>query len=545
MNAAADQSALLDVSSTSQGILIPRMTTAQRNSISSATNSLMIFNIDFDCLQTYNFIQGIWENIYCLQNCTAAPSTPGPVDGNPSPCENATGVVYAIAAVSGAATYNWTVPPGATITSGQGTISITVNFTTYSGNVCVTASNQCGTSNASCLAISLVTGGSISTPTAAVHTPSQTQIIWNWNAVSGASGYKWNTVNVYSTAIDMGTSTSYTETNLSCNILYTRYVWAYNGCTNSSPVSLTQCCTATGGTITYTDASGLNPRVTPPYPGGYIVHTFSSSGTFTPMSQTCLPNVEALAVGGGGGGGAPDCGSGGGGGAGGLVYNSSYTLNGTAVTATVGNGGAGGTTYVGSCCCGSGCGNNPSYQGSNGSNSAFGTLTATGGGGGGSYNSTPHDGANGGCGGGGGQTGGCYNWGSSSFGGTGSQGYNGGSVDFVAWERGGGGGGGMGAAGQNVNDKRGGDGGVGVSYSLSGAATYYAGGGGGSSHNQCVSNCITSGGLGGGGNGHYLTTAATAGAANTGGGGGGAGEGVGAAGSSGGSGIILVRYHSP
>ncbi|MFV5697720.1 hypothetical protein ACM55H_05065, partial [Flavobacterium sp. ZT3R17] len=64
-------------------------------------------------------------------------------------CPNQTGVAYSISAVSGATNYIWTVPAGATVTSGQGTTSITVNFGTTSGNVSVTPSNVCvsGTSN--------------------------------------------------------------------------------------------------------------------------------------------------------------------------------------------------------------------------------------------------------------------------------------------------------------------------------------------------------------------------------------------------------------
>jgi len=50
---------------------------------------------------------------------------------------NQTGVTYSVANTSGS-TYNWTVPAGATITSGQGTNQITVNFGTQSGYVEVT-----------------------------------------------------------------------------------------------------------------------------------------------------------------------------------------------------------------------------------------------------------------------------------------------------------------------------------------------------------------------------------------------------------------------
>src|ERR1035437_5615271 len=50
--------------------------------------------------------------------------------------ENATNVTYSIVNSAGS-TYTWTVPPGATIVSGQGTNSIVVNFGTSSGNVTV------------------------------------------------------------------------------------------------------------------------------------------------------------------------------------------------------------------------------------------------------------------------------------------------------------------------------------------------------------------------------------------------------------------------
>jgi hypothetical protein len=69
----------------------------------------------------------------------------------------------------------------------------------------------------------------VATPSTGTHTPSQTQVIWNWNTVSGASGYKWSTTNLYSGATDLGNVLTKTETSLTCNSAYTRYVWAYNG----------------------------------------------------------------------------------------------------------------------------------------------------------------------------------------------------------------------------------------------------------------------------------------------------------------------------
>jgi hypothetical protein len=78
-------------------------------------------------------------------------------------------------------------------------------------------------------------------PAAAPQNASQTQIIWNWNAVSGATGYKWNTVNNPSTAADMWTDhLTKTETGLTCNMAYTRYAWAYNNCGYSTVLIMNQ-----------------------------------------------------------------------------------------------------------------------------------------------------------------------------------------------------------------------------------------------------------------------------------------------------------------
>lgn len=261
---------------------------------------------------------------------------------------------------------------------------------------------------------------------------------------------------------------------------------------------------ATGGTITYS--------------GGYTIHTFTSSGTFTANSGS--GNVEVLTVAGGGGGG----GWGGGGGGGGVIYNSSYAITPGNITVTIGAGGAAGTSGY--------------TVGGNGNNSVFGSLTAIGGGGGGAWSTQAA--GNGGSGGGGSGVG--------SFGtGTAGQGNNGGAAPGTTQSTpylGHGGGGGAGAAGQGpMVGVTGGAGGIGLSYSISGTTTYYGGGGGG--HSPGENNAaVALGGLGGGGNGgnYYNNLPAYSGTANTGGGGGGnygdATRPIGA----GGSGIVIVRY---
>ena len=46
-----DPSSILDISSTSKGVLIPRMTTSERDAITSPVNGLMVYNTDSDEIQ--------------------------------------------------------------------------------------------------------------------------------------------------------------------------------------------------------------------------------------------------------------------------------------------------------------------------------------------------------------------------------------------------------------------------------------------------------------------------------------------------------------
>jgi uncharacterized protein (TIGR02145 family) len=103
----------------------------------------------------------------------------------------------------------------------------------------VWAYNSCGYSTLVTLA-QLTIGSIPSSPVAGTCVPATNQITWNWNTVSGANGYMWNTTDNYATAINMGTTTTWIETGLTCNISYSRYAWAYNTCGNSTPVVLNQ-----------------------------------------------------------------------------------------------------------------------------------------------------------------------------------------------------------------------------------------------------------------------------------------------------------------
>lgn len=163
-------------------------------------------------------------------------------------------------------------------------------------------------------------------------------ITWRWDSVPGVLGYKWNSSNTYSTAIDLGDSLQYTQTGLSCDSAYSSYVWAYDACGASSPTLLsdTLWCpiAATGGQVFDYVGNGSNGNagVT------YRVHRFTQTGTssFTVNSTGSSNQVDYLIVAGGGGGGFDFAG---GGGAGGLLTGN-LSISQQTYTIAVGAGGA-------------------------------------------------------------------------------------------------------------------------------------------------------------------------------------------------------------
>ncbi len=141
-------SSMLDVKSTSKGLLPPRMTFEQRKAISNPAEGLMV--ICTNCSQSGGttisiFLNGSWQNLY----------------------------------------YTCEVPQP---------------------------------------------------PTPGFHLADTTKITWNWSSVPIATGYRIGIDYDFNSATDVGTDTSFTETNLICNTNYYRYVMAYNDCGHNYPV---------------------------------------------------------------------------------------------------------------------------------------------------------------------------------------------------------------------------------------------------------------------------------------------------------------------
>lgn len=314
------------------------------------------------------------------------------------------------------------------------------------------------------------------------------------------------------------TATSEGQVTVSTSVQAPTIAWSSP--TYGNDISDVTC--TTGSVVQSTDGATRRVSVTAPS------QTSSSTGcSFTP--PTGVTSVEVLVVAGGGGGGGRFVG--GGGGAGGYRTNASYAVTaGSSYAITVGRGGAGGANS----------GTAANAMGSDGANSVFGTITATGGGGGGGYVAAPGQaGRSGGSGGGGsGSASQTISGGAASPSG---QGNNGGSGTVASGQNPGGGGGGSGAVGGNGGSSGGGAGGAGTSSNITGSFVTYAAGGGGGADGA------TGGGAGGssgvGGKGGNVNVAGAVGTADTGSGGGGAGGGSGQTGGRGSAGIVILNYN--
>ena len=255
-NSAPDPSAMLDVKSSNKGLLPPRMTLAEINAIPNPAAGLIIYCTDCGLDgkgALAMLVNGIWVtlNASCM-----VPVFPSAGTNVPAPTQ----ITWKWNPVPVAAGYKWNTANnyGSASDLGTATTKIETGLTCNTlYNRYVWAYNACGNSSP----VTLTQSTSLdppASPVAGTHTATGTQVVWTWNLVSGAAGYRWSTTNDFSVATEMGTDLTKTETGLTCNTPYTRYVWAYAPC-GVSPVTI----------LTQTTAACVDPVI--PCPGTPIV----------------------------------------------------------------------------------------------------------------------------------------------------------------------------------------------------------------------------------------------------------------------------------
>lgn len=460
----ADTSAILDVSSTTKGVLISRMSTVERNSIILPAIGLHIFNTDTQC-----------DNIYNGTNWTA---TCGICDFTPSTLSFtfANSTLNLAASTISNSTYSWTGPnnfisslQNPTISNagsangGTYTLTNTINGCALPSHLSVNIS--CNTGSTVSASIS-PTSGSVGTAVSLSSTISGVpSVTYSW---TGPNGYNST---VQSPSFTAGTSSfgDYvvvaTPSNGVCPSQYTVHFAA------------SQTFAYTGGQQTFTVPAGTSSITFKIYGAAGGSNNCSRRGGYGALITGTYPvtpgDVLYINVGGkgaqssagwNGGGYAYNNGAAGGGGA------SDVRLNGTAYSNVIivagGGGGAGGQAS-----CSTGNAHYPGGEGGNGSSGVSGNDNYWGGSGGHGYRQNGNPGASGGLsggsggigystsypsggGGGGGYTsggtGGCANYGS-YCGDTGTLGQGGNGYSGCNYTGGGGGGGYYGGGGSGGN----------------------------------------------------------------------------------------------
>ncbi|MBK9462186.1 MAG: hypothetical protein IPN94_22890 [Sphingobacteriales bacterium] len=220
--------------------------------------------------------------------------TGGTISGTTPVCPNQTGATYSISGVSFATDYLWSVPAGATITAGQGTTSITVNWGSTSGNVTCTPRTYGGTCNGTAVNYAVTFNTLSVAPTSITGTTTicnggSTTLTQSGGTLGTGAVYNWYTVSCGGTFVGTGTSISVSPTS---NTTY--YVRAQGTCntTGCATATVTVVADPTLSTPTLTNASiciGGTTNISTTASGG--TGTFNYQWQYSANGSTGWANV--------------------------------------------------------------------------------------------------------------------------------------------------------------------------------------------------------------------------------------------------------------
>lgn len=157
-----------------------------------------------------------------VQEAASLPGAAGPITGTNVLCAGSS-ANYSISPISGATSYQWSVPTGATITSGQGTTAIAVNYSSSasSGVVSVFGKNSAGNGAPSNLAVT------VNNVPAAPGTPSGPATVDLFNGTSSEYTTSGSTTAVsYEWTLEPAESGSISGTTTTATVNWNSYIGA-------------------------------------------------------------------------------------------------------------------------------------------------------------------------------------------------------------------------------------------------------------------------------------------------------------------------------
>jgi hypothetical protein len=166
------------------------------------------------------------------------PGAAGAITGTATVCGGAQGINYSCAAIANTNYYVWTLPAGATIVSGAGTNSITVNFdaNASSGDITVYGNNTCGNGTTSppfAVTVTQLPAGAGSITGTADVCQGTSGVVYSVGTIVNATGYVWTVP--AGVAIVSGGSTNTITVDFSMNAVSgVITVYGTNACGNGT-----------------------------------------------------------------------------------------------------------------------------------------------------------------------------------------------------------------------------------------------------------------------------------------------------------------------
>ena len=267
-----DASAALDITSTTKGLLMPRMTNVQRQAISNPAAGLQVFVTDFDG-GSFMFYDGTkWGTLSFTKTIPDAPTIGTAVSGNAqatvsftAPSSNGGSVITSYTATSNPGGITGTLSQAG---SGDITVSGLTNGSTYTFTV--TATNAIGTSVASAASNSVTPAVPIvpDAPTIGTAVAGDAQATVSFTAPSSDGG---SAITSYTATSSPGGITGTLSQSGSGSIIV-------SGLTNGTAYTFTVTATNTLGTSAASAVSNsvvpVVPQVGSFYGGGVVFHLF-------------------------------------------------------------------------------------------------------------------------------------------------------------------------------------------------------------------------------------------------------------------------------
>lgn len=280
-----ESSAKLDVNSTTAGFLPPRMTTAQRDAISSPVDGLMIYNISNSCLQIFS--NTIWNNIWCYHCWPEISSHPA----NESICDGED-VTFAVVADGSELAYQWQEndgsgwsdilesPPYSNVTTSLLSISpANISMDGYEYRCYITGTcTPDAVSDAAVLTVNSlsIAASSIDASETVICTGSSVTLNVSGGTLGSGANWQWYSGSCGGTSIGSGTTIS------------------------PSPISTTSYFVRAEGYCNTTSCASITIDVTSSTEIGEEYYTSPGTYTFTVPAE--VTSICVAAVGGGGGG---------------------------------------------------------------------------------------------------------------------------------------------------------------------------------------------------------------------------------------------------